>query len=76
MQPHNKVTLSCLWHLVQQFFYFAECDCKHSDDQHIVEDDNTCLVDFMFTIVWNIEGGVTGTLAKVARGYVHADYGK
>jgi hypothetical protein len=45
MQPHHKVTLSYLWHFVQQFFYFVKCDRKHSDDQRIVEDDYTCYVD-------------------------------
>ena len=45
MQPHHKVTLSYLWHFVQQFFYFAKCDCKHSDDQRIVKDENTWSID-------------------------------
>ncbi len=46
MQPHHKVTLRYLWHIVQHFFYFVKCDCKHSDDQRIVEDEDKSCVGF------------------------------
>jgi hypothetical protein len=44
MQPHHKITLSYLWHLFNQLFNFFQCECKHSDDQSIVEDENTSIV--------------------------------
>ncbi len=36
VHPHHRVTLSCLWHIAKEFFYFAKCDYKHNDDQRVV----------------------------------------
>ncbi len=47
MQPHYEVTLSYLWHIVQQFFDFVKCNCKYSDDQRIDKDENNYCVVFI-----------------------------
>ncbi len=61
MHPHDEVTLSYLWHFVQQFFDFVKCDCKHCDDQRIVDDEHR------FCVGWKEEED---------HGYEHAEDGK
>ena len=68
MQLHHEVTLSYLWHLVKHFSDFVKCDCKHSDDKRIVEDENTWSV--------GLTGDGTTYDAEDYQGYEHADDAK
>ncbi len=69
MQPHHKVTLSHLWNLTKQFFYFVQCKSKHSDDQRIVKDNNT-----LFVVEEIHRVSIMETFDE--HGYVYADDGK